>query len=61
MKLDAAAVPPLMLTTCLITISFGAMSSFVTVQVFVSPTLIEPEQPAERLELYSVGPDSVTE
>ena len=35
---DAVAVPPLSLTTRLITISRG-LSVFVSVQVFVSPTL----------------------
>ena len=49
-KLAAVAVPPLSLTTCLMTISFAAISSFVTVQVFVSPMPIEPTQSAERLE-----------
>jgi len=36
-KSPAAAVPPLLLTTCLITISFGWMSSFVTVHVLSTP------------------------
>src|SRR5437762_5017471 len=34
---EAVAVPPLSLMTVLITCSFGWMSSFVMVQVFVSP------------------------
>jgi len=34
----------------LITTSFDGESSFVTVQVFVSPTPIEPEQSAEKLD-----------
>ena len=44
---DALAVPPLSLITCLITISFGAMSLLVTVQVFVSPMAIVPLQSAD--------------
>src|SRR6266571_1402445 len=48
-KSPATAVPPLSLTTCLMTISFGWTSLFVTVQVFVSPTAIVPEQSAEKL------------
>ena len=44
---DAMAVPPLLLTTCLITMSCGAMSSFVTVQVLVWPIAIVPAQSAE--------------
>ena len=46
-KLDAVAVPPLLLMTCLMTISVGAWSSFVTVQVLLWPTEIEPEQSVE--------------
>jgi len=34
-EVAAAAVPPLLLTTCLITTSFGWTSLLVTVQVFV--------------------------
>src|SRR6266508_4358840 len=36
---EATAEPPLSLTTCLITVSVGAMSSFVTVHVLFSPGL----------------------
>src|SRR2546426_853901 len=39
---------------------FALLSSLVTVQVFVSPTLIEPVQPAEKLEAYPLGLTSVT-
>ena len=46
-KFPAVAVPPLSLTTCLMTISVAATSLFVTVQIFVWPTLIEPAQSAE--------------
>jgi hypothetical protein len=46
-KFAAVAVPPSSLITCLMTISFGATSLFVTVQVFVSPTLIDPVQSVE--------------
>ena len=46
-KSAATFLPPSLLTTCLTTISFGAMSSFVTVHVFVSPSAIEPVQSAE--------------
>src|SRR5437868_13529835 len=35
---DADAVPPLLLITCFLTISVGAMSLLVSVQVFVCPT-----------------------
>src|SRR5207249_2736673 len=41
------AVPPLSFTTCLITCRTGCTSLFVTVQVFVWPTAIEPAQSAE--------------
>jgi hypothetical protein len=44
---DAAEDPPLSLITCLITISLGAMSLLVTVQVLVSPIASEPVQSAE--------------
>ena len=46
-KSDAVLVPPLSLITCLITISFGPMSSFVIVQVFVSPSAIVLSQSAD--------------
>ena len=45
-KSAAVLVPASSLTTCLITISFAALSSFVIVQVFVSPAAIVPLQPA---------------
>src|SRR2546426_5683101 len=42
---EAVAAPPLSFTTCLITVSWGATSSFVIVHVFVSPTRMVPLQP----------------
>src|SRR5919106_1595918 len=59
-KFAATAVPPLSLTTCLITMSCGAMSSFVTVQVFVSPAAMVPLQSADRVAAYPDGPVSET-
>ena len=47
-KSPATDVPPLLLLTCLMTISFAGISLFVTVQVFVSPIPIEPEQAADN-------------
>jgi len=41
---DAFALPPFTFTTCLITIRWPGWSSFVIVQVFVSPFAIVPEQ-----------------
>ena len=55
-KSAAAWVPPLSLTTCLITISFGAMSSLVIVQVLVSPSAIVPAQSAEQRLRVAGGP-----
>ena len=46
-KFDATAVPPLSLITVLMTLSFGWMSSLVTVHVFVSPMAMVPEQSME--------------
>ena len=46
-KALAAAVPPLLFTTCLITISCGPISSLVTVQVLVWARAIEPLQSVE--------------
>ena len=46
-KALATAVPPLLLTMCLITINCGPISSLVTVQVFVCPIAMLPEQSAE--------------
>src|SRR5215213_5486055 len=60
LKLAAVAVPPLSLTTCLMTISFAAWSLLVTVQVLVWPLAMEPEQSAEKLAVYPDGPVSVT-
>ena len=48
-KSEATLVPPLSLTTCLITVSCAAMSLFVIVQVRDSPAAIVPVQPAEKL------------
>src|SRR2546428_2361284 len=48
-KSPATAVPPLSLTTCLITINLGWTSSFVTVHVFVSPMTAVPVQSADKL------------
>ena len=47
-KFAAVAVPPLSLITCLMMISWGWISSFVTVQVLVSPLVMDPEQSAEK-------------
>ena len=57
----AVRVPPLLFVTYLIRTSEGALSSFVTVHVFVSPTAIAPAQSAEKLAEYPAGPDSPTE
>ena len=46
-KLPAVAVPPLSLTTCLMTMRCAGWSSLVMVQVFCSPAAIVPEQPTE--------------
>src|SRR5439155_10313360 len=48
-----AAAPPLSFTTCLTTVSCGAgrLSSFVRMQVFVSPRASAPVHPAETLVL----------
>jgi len=48
------------LTTFLITISCGAWSSLVTVQVFDAPGAIAPEQSLEYDAAYPLGPDSAT-
>ncbi len=50
-KSAAVAVPPKLFTTCLITVSRGPMSLFVTVQVLACPTAIDPVQSVEKLEL----------
>ena len=50
-KEPATALPPLSLITCLMTISFGWLSLFVIVHVFVWPTAIDPVQSAEKLAL----------
>src|SRR5919108_910802 len=63
---DAAAEPPLSFTTCLITVSVGATSLFVIVQVLCSPSarLTAPEvlqSPAMPIWVYPLGPpDSLT-
>src|SRR5512142_225600 len=61
----AVAVPPLSLTTCLITISFGWTSSLVTVQTADSPTPSVTEVPshdppwhAHPSDAYPAGPVS---
>ena len=50
-KFPAVAEPPKLFTTCLITVSRGWMSLFVTVQVLACPTAIDPVQSVEKLEL----------
>src|ERR671922_21902 len=63
---DAVAEPPLSFTTCLITVSVGATSLFVIVQVLFSPSarLTAPEvmqSPAMPIWVYPLGPpDSLT-
>ena len=46
-KSAAVFVPPLPFTTCLTTVSFAGMSSFVTTHVLWSSLPIRPKQPAE--------------
>ena len=46
-KSVAIFVPPESFTTSFLTMSVPGLSSFVIVQVFVSPTAIVPEQSAE--------------
>src|SRR5947209_3599359 len=56
----APRVPPLSFVTYLTRTREGGMSAFVTVQVFVSPTAIEPVQSAEKLAAYPPGRVSET-
>src|SRR5207247_1946250 len=56
----ATRVPPLLFVTYLMSTRDGAMSSFVTVHVFVSPTAIELLQSPEKLGEYPAGPVSAT-
>ncbi len=46
-KSDATAVLPFLLTTSLMTVSLGAMSSLVTVHVLASPIANAATQPSE--------------
>src|SRR2546427_153491 len=62
---EAVALPPLSFTTCLITVSVGATSLFVIVQVLLWPgasvTLPLESQSPEIVAVYPLGPpDSLT-
>src|SRR5439155_11533483 len=62
-QLEASAVPPLSLTTCLITVRVavvGALSSLVMVQVFGSPRASVPEQPTAPVLVYPATAASST-
>ena len=60
------AVPPSSLTTVLMTVSFGAMSSLVSVHVLFSPAArvtepVLPQSPLKPVKEYPEGPpDSLT-
>ena len=60
-KSEATFVPPLSLTTCLITVNWGrATSSLVMVQVFVSLIAIVPAHPEDSDLAYPVTVASST-
>src|SRR5574342_640084 len=60
-KSSTPALPPLSLVTDLVSVIVGATSSFVIVQVFVSPTAIVPEHSIESVSVYPGSPVSATE